>query len=83
MYLLLQTHYAGPLLLEQTLVLLARRIVEGLRDICLFSKGSCCVWRIYNAEVCNYGFVPALTISGVLVLYAPALTAPPLAGLSG
>lgn len=29
-YLLLQAHYAGPLLLQQALVLLARRIVEGI-----------------------------------------------------
>jgi hypothetical protein len=64
-YLLLQAHYTGPLFLQQALILLARRIVEGIWDVRFLSKGSRSIWCVDYTEVCDYGLVPALTISGV------------------
>jgi hypothetical protein len=81
MYLLLQAHYAGPLLLQQALILSARGIVEGVWHIGLFSKGCSRVWRIDDTKVRNYGFVPGLSISGgCLACMRAALTAPPPVG---
>ena len=83
MYLLLQTHYTGPFLLQQAFIFSARCIVEGVWHIGFLSKGCGGVWRIDDAEVCDYGFVPGLAISwgvsGLLALHA-ALTAPPPVG---
>ena len=56
-YLLLQAHYAGPLLLEQALILFACRIVKRLWDVGLFPKGGGGVGGIDDAEVGDYGFV--------------------------
>jgi hypothetical protein len=62
-YLLLQAHYAGPLLLEQALILPARRIVERVGDIDLLPKGSGRVGRIDDAQVGDYGLVSVTGVS--------------------
>jgi hypothetical protein len=64
MYLFLQAHYAGPFLLQQTFIFSAGGIVEGVWHIGFLSKGCGGVGRIDDAEVCDYGFVPGLAISG-------------------
>ena len=83
MYLLLQTHYTVTFFLLQAFIFSARCIVEGVWHIGFLSKGCGGVWRIDDAEVCDYGFVPGLAISwgvsGLLALHA-ALTAPPPVG---
>lgn len=49
LYLLLQSHYAGPLLFQQPLVLLSCGIVEAGGDAYFFAKRSSSFRGVYHA----------------------------------
>ena len=70
-YLLLQPHYTGPLLLQQPLVLFPRGIVETLGYVGFFPERFRRLWRVYNAQICDYGLVPGL--SSVMALESLAV----------
>ena len=66
MYLLLQADYAGPLLLQEALVLFAGGIVEASGDIDLLTEGSGRLGRVDDSEIGYYGLVAGGNPSVVL-----------------
>jgi hypothetical protein len=59
-YLLLQSYYARPLLLEQPLILFPRGLVEVVGDIGFFPEGFGGLGRIDDAQVGDNGLVPGV-----------------------
>lgn len=78
-YLLLQADDAGPLLLQQPLVLFPRGLVEVVGDVGLFPEGVGRLGGIDDAQIGHDGLVPGvLSVGGVASVQraGATLTAP-------